>query len=243
MPSSSDAVRVTACLVTRGNVDMRPVVESLPKAWEVVTYDNSRGVHRIGPHGHGESVWLNAGELDLGLHSDVPGRLEDMAVYGRYEAINYARGDLIYVQDDDVIVSNPEELLEYWLDIEALHQAEHSTDPRGFLVANMPPEFRHEFYTDNVLVGFGAVFPRELPDVAFSRFLEHYPDLPAGVFDRTCDIVFTALTPHFPVDVPKVDREFASDADRMWRQPEHVGERLRVRGYVADIRDAVEADA
>ena len=38
----------------------------------------------------------------------------DLSVYGRYAAIEDARGDLIYVQDDDVIVSDPQAIVDAW---------------------------------------------------------------------------------------------------------------------------------
>mgnify|MGYP000974016618 CR=1 FL=1 len=199
---------VSACIVTRGNVDLEPVLASLPKEWERVVWDNSV-------------------------------EEEDMAVYGRYEAIYRASAPLIYVQDDDAILQNPGALVDHWLEAEAIAAGEHVPSPGGFAVVNMPARFRHEFYVDHSLVGFGAVFPRELPELAFSRFLSH-ATLEAGVFDRTCDIVFTALTPCVRVDEPYTDREFASDPDRMWKQPTHFAERLRVLGTVRDVRDVHE---
>ena len=57
-------------------------------------------------------------------------------------------------------------------------------------------------------------------------------------FRNTCDIAFTGLTPRVLVDVPHVDREFASDDGRMWRQLTHVEERQRMRELVARVRDA-----
>ena len=38
-------------------------------------------------------------------------------------------------------------------------------------------------------------------------------------FLRECDAVFTTLTPRILVDVPKTDREFASDPDRLGSSP------------------------
>lgn len=67
-------LNVSACLVTRGDVDMNLITDSLIKAGidEIIVYDNSKR--------------------------------QDLAVYGRYAAIAEARNTLIYTQDDDCIL-------------------------------------------------------------------------------------------------------------------------------------------
>jgi hypothetical protein len=105
------------------------------------------------------------------------------------------------------------------------------------VVCNMPPEFRHDFYTDHALVGFGACFHRDAPERAF----KNWPIWPGGdidFFHRTCDIVFTALTPRVLVDVPKTNLWWAEDESRMWRQPAHIEERTRMLELVKKVRDA-----
>lgn len=42
----------TAVIVTRGNVDLTPVLDSLPKAWPVVIYDNSKRGQDLKVYGH-----------------------------------------------------------------------------------------------------------------------------------------------------------------------------------------------
>jgi hypothetical protein len=109
----------------------------------------------------------------------------------------------------------------------------------------MPQEFRHDFYTDHALVGFGAAFHRDAPTRAFKRFNDF--DLrPLGMTDtadeflawyrRTCDVVFTTLTPRVLVDIPKENLSYASDDNRMWKQPEHVGERARMLDLVRKLK-------
>lgn len=214
-------MKVSAIIVTRGDVELAPVLDSLPPSWERVVWDNGAGEVRT-PQGV----------------VDVP----DLAVFGRYAAIRYARHPLIYVQDDDAIVSDPAGFP--W----AYSQATLPHD-ETLLVANMPERFRPH-YPDSALVGFGALFHRDAPQRAFDRLMNH----PAAVlqalerdlitadldpkqtnpigdafFRRTCDVIFTALTPRrVLVDIPHTDREFASDDYRMWRQPTHVGERSRM---------------
>jgi len=217
-------VNVSAIIVTRGNVDLQPVLASIPMEWEVLVWNNGQGTVRIRTIGGDE---LCAGNPDL-------------SVYGRYAAIEYASHDLIYVQDDDVIVSDPQKIAETWWNVDTFEPVVEDS-PDGYLVANMPQEFRHDGYTDSCLVGFGACFHRNLPARAFEYFEDEISDAyikASPLFQRTCDVVFTTLTPRVLVDVPKTDREFASDQDRMWRQPNHYGERVRMLELARQVRDA-----
>lgn len=175
----------------------------------------------------------------------------DLSVYGRYEAIGAAVGAAILVQDDDVI-----------LDAESVRSLIDAYVP-GHVVCNMPQRFRDTgAYEDSALVGFGAIFDRDLPGAAFDRYFawdarEHKRPWIKGVtttglgsfgfdvdpwaqafFYRECDCVFTALTPVVLADLPYTDREFASASDRLWRQPGHAYERERMRQLVRQIRDA-----
>lgn len=250
-------MNVSAVIVTRGNVDLAPVLDSLPDAWEKIIWRNGTHV--------GRAEWTE--ETDWTLR--VLGHAGDLAVYGRYAAIQYASSDLIYVQDDDVIVSDPASIVEEWVsnlpNLEVGMYASGGNTPYEGIVANMPQEFRHDGYTDSCLVGFGAAFHRDLPRKAFERIFwggiglnATEEDWTAGTpmirtgddgqelfrinsiaeFRRTCDVVFTTLTPRVLVDVPKVDREFASDPDRMWKQPAHYGERVRMLELARKVRDA-----
>lgn len=224
-------MNVTAVIVTRGDVCLDDIEESLPLDWELIVYDNARGI---------VEKWPRQGSR---LVMDVAQHQPDLSVYGRYAAIEHATGDLIYVQDDDVIVSDPDALVRRWYDA---HDREWEHVLGAGLVANMPPEFRHDGYTDSCLVGFGAVFHREAPHIAFGRFAQAYgvdrvldalarqPDF----FRRTCDVVFTTLTPRILVDVPKTNLPWATDETRMYRQPGHIEERTRMLELARKVRDA-----
>jgi hypothetical protein len=245
-------MEVSAIVVTRGNVDMKPVLASLPEEWEKIVWDNSR----IIPYAP-EYAFFGPGATPARVVGPRANGGMDFSVYGRYAAIEFASYDLIYAQDDDVIVSDPQAI------VTAHAQYSPSTwgnfaDPNNckYVVANMPQEFRHEGYTDSCLVGFGACFHRDLPFKAFERFVEGRPAWEThpmvgfkydevesykeqrAQFLRCCDVVFTGLTPRVLVDVPKTDREFASDDDRMWKQPSHYGERVKMLDLVRRIRDA-----
>lgn len=227
-------MNVSAIIVTRGNVDLSEILASLPVEWERVVWDNT-GTCEVydGPNRMVSRVAL-----------DVP----DLAVFGRYAAIEHSSGDLIYVQDDDCVVEDPQAIVEWWQRASVATMGAFVQDDRDFLVANMPPQFRHDFYADHSLVGFGACFHRDLPGRAFTRFaLSSHANgalawgtdgLTTDLFDRTCDVVFTALTPRVLVDVPYRDLPWASDPDRMWKQPEHVGERARMLELALRVREA-----
>jgi hypothetical protein len=206
-------VSVAAIIVTRGDQDLEPVVASLPEEWDVVIWDNSR--------------------------EDV-----DLSVYGRYAAIDRTDAELIYVQDDDCIVSDPEAIVKEWERVTHFNLDRHAGMPYDrHVVCNMPPEFRHGFYEEHALVGFGAVFHRDAPERAFDRFqLDNYGvtfplTSPTEVswFHRTCDIVFTALTPRVLVDVPVESLPYAHHETRLWKQPGHQADRVRMLDLVRQL--------
>lgn len=182
-------------LVTRGNVDMVPIIASLPFPQVIVWNNRSRG---------------RGNEL----------------VYGRYKPIfDEATADAIYVQDDDCLL--PPESIRALL---AAHEP-------GALVANMPERFR-QHYPDSALVGFGAVFDWHLPATAFLKWRDGGHKQLDARFKRCCDVVFTTLTERrILVDVAYEDMPYASDSDRMWKQPGHYGERIEVLELARKVRD------
>ncbi len=232
-------MKVSACLVTRGDVDMQPILESLPPEWEKIVWSNSGRVDTYTEHGLLHILGAN-----------------DLSVYGRYAAIEYASHDLIYVQDDDVIVSDPQQITDAWILEKAFEQQSLPVDT---VVCNMPQEFRPH-YPDSGLVGFGAAFHRDAPARAFARMWDGLLQLRKLPFDalvggrvqevaadpaywpesflRRADNVFTVLTPRVLVDVPKMDCAYASDSNRMWRQSGHIGERDRMIELARQVRDA-----
>lgn len=212
-------MNVSAIIVTRGDQDLIDILKSLdevPVISETIVWDNGAGTVTIRQRN------LTADHFQVGLG--------DLAVYGRYEAIGWASNEVVFVQDDDCIVDAAAAIAAY--------------EP-GILAANMPQEFR-PFYPDSCLVGFGAVFDDDLPDLAFGGKWSD-PDIlsaadfagaPPDFFNRTCDVVFTTLTPRKLVDVPCRNLPWATGRDRMYRQPEHVGERNRMLRLARRVRDA-----
>lgn len=223
---------------------MQPIRDSLPKDWEVVIWDNGAGTVSAVTYSD-IGIW----RLPEGLMREG---MPDLSVYGRYAAIEFASHDLIYTQDDDVIVSDPGEIARTW--VRMVEGGGLMADgwiegwnPSEGVVCNMPPEFRHDFYREHALVGFGAAFHRDAPDRAFMRMANGNLDVAATMagsrtkadqefWRRCCDVVFTALTPRVLVDVPKENLPYAEDADRMYRQASHVGERNRMLELALAVR-------
>lgn len=228
--STADRHGVSAVLVTRGDQPLAPVVATFtPDLFdEVIVFNNHPAAHHAADlvadteaAAHVPVVWANVGAVDL-------------RVYGRYAAMRCVPGGAVaYVQDDDATLPHASLAA-----IVAAYQP-------GVLVANMPAPFRAH-YTDSCLIGFGAIFDANLPALAFDRFLpvvtaaaENEPEERgfAAAFLRCCDVVFTALTPATWVDVPYSNLPYATGEDRMYRQPEHVGERARVLRLARGVRD------
>jgi hypothetical protein len=269
--------QVSACLVTRGECDLQPIIDSLPRHWEIIVWSNGSAKNSVCPGG--VYVWPSGSHNETRHHragrSVLDGYWPDLAVYGRYAAIEHAKHDLIYVVDDDAIVSDPLAIVDAYLaELECNGPRDCVGTERGcrhcfpskedtLVVCNMPPEFRHDFYEDHALVGFGAAFHRDAPRRAFERFATVAWDIPApaiedeeihyvweygdrvnshpndgGWFHRTCDVVFTGLSERVLIHVPHENLPHATDDNRMYRQGGHVEERARMREFVREIREA-----
>lgn len=209
---------------------MWPVLLSIARAGigKVALLDN----RRPGSLWLGEIAPRNGEYRVRSYETDLP----DFAVYGRYIAAARASSQVIYTQDDDCVL--PPESIQALLD----------GYERRWVTANMPPEFRHNFYTDHFLVGFGAVFHQDLLrklatfDEAYGyptrEFYRHKRDpSPAALrFARTADVVFTGLNRGKLLNVPYKNLPWATGDDRMYRQADHVDERQETREMVAAIR-------
>ena len=192
----------------------------------------TRGDHDL------DEIYFSLADADIPLIKvwDNSKRDTDLSVYGRYALVEETDSELIYVQDDDCVL--PPEAIQYMV-------GTYPSVPRdGWpVLANQPEPFRHEFYSDHCLVGFGAVFHRDAPKRAFDRFEEESGDAyveASPLFQRTCDIVFTGLTPRVLVDVPYANLPWATDESRMYRQHELVGERFKMLDLVRKVRDGRE---
>jgi len=122
---------------------------------------------------------------------------EDKGIYGRYAAIEEASSDLIYVQDDDLLVTCHAELLEAY---------------DGRVLCNYPEPW------DIPWVARGAIFQRDAPQKAFERYFAAHP------FDRyfthfACDGIFTLLSECKVVDFGSVDLPHGFDDGRVSTTP------------------------
>jgi len=142
-----NAADVTAVVVTRGDVPIGGLVNHIADGGfgEILVWDNGAGLLRDG-------YWRDI----HGQYRVVTNSLPDLGAFGRYAAISYASHPVIYTQDDDCLVHEAE--------IEKLLAAYKP----GVVAALMPD--RRDPYTDTVLLGWGALFDRDLPTRAFQRW-------------------------------------------------------------------------
>lgn len=155
------ASEVSAVLVTRGDVDMAPILDSLPFS-DVI-------------------IWNNA-------------EREDKGIFGRYAGIAEAKHDVIVTQDDDLIVTCWDALLEAY-------------EP-GVVVCNYPEPW------DIPWVARGAIFDRDLPQRAFDVYAA------AHEFDHDfthfmCDGIFTLLSQTKVIDEGSEDLPWCNDPGRV----------------------------
>lgn len=165
-------MKVSACLVTRGDVDLTEILSTLPFD-DVVVWDNSKR--------------------------------DDLSCFGRFAAVAEAKHDLIYTQDDDLLVPIPA-LLEAW------------NNDTG-IVANKPPAEEWRF------LGCGSLFHRSL--VNFDRYHTRHPGDPE--FNRTADVVFAYQHPYRSVWVGYTDLPWQTADNRMYKQSGHYTVRNEAR--------------
>lgn len=148
----------------------------------------------------------------------------DAKVFGRYMGMLYTQKSMIYVQDDDCLI--PRETIEDLIETKRYAPQQ--------IVASMPED--HGDYTDSVLVGWGAIFERHLPWEAFVKFSSRFDPLDADYF-RTCDVVFTTLTPFTRIKGEHYNFDFAYGEDRMYNQSDHDVSRETVLNQARMVRD------
>lgn len=154
-------------------------------------------------------------------------RPHDYKTAGRYAAADEAETTAVYFQDDDVIV--PAETQQALLD---------AYEP-GVVAANWAHGDDPDGYDDLPLVGAGAIVDQELPDEAFSLYLEHYPldedflyeaDFVVGVLYRS----FKHLHLPFEIEMP-----VAQDPSRLANQSWQAETKLRLTNQARLVRDGV----
>src|SRR5262249_33023831 len=124
---------------------------------------------------------------------------------------------------------------------ESILTAYNDANSLGHIVSNMPEDHGkgQGYYSDHCLVGWGAIFSRHLPEEAFSLYREHGYSTEDECFYRTCDVVFTALTPYVRVHYGHESFNFAYGPDRMYQHPAHNEERLMVLNRCRSIKESL----
>ncbi len=182
---------VSAVIVTRGNVDLQPILDTLPYQ-DVVVWDNSER--------------------------------DDAKILGRYLALDETIHDVVYFQDDDVIFTAHDQLIDAY-------------EP-GKIIANMDAPWVDACrYDDMVLLGAGSISDRELFWPVLSRYHDAHPDDTTSLLYEPDFIVGTML-PWKRVDLGYQAREFADDPDRLYRQPWQAEAKDRVRSRARELMNA-----
>ena len=134
------------------------------------------------------------------------------SVFNRYLGAGRAQHHVVYSQDDDCLTDAGAVIAAY---------------RPGVIVNAMTPEHAAQYPGRITLVGFGAIFDRDL-----IRCLDDWER--DELFLRECDRVFTALNQCefvFP-EIEILPR--ASDARRLWRQPEHLRCRAEIERRISE---------
>lgn len=221
-------MKVSAIVVTRGDVDIQDIIDSIPQGWEIVVWDNGARI-----------VTRSDGYAEVAT---------DLSVYGRYAAIEHATGDIIYVQDDDCLVHSPEKIVDELIENYGMLQTAplqplevtHVAYSKDRLVSNMPAS-RHADFPDSALVGWGAAFHRDLPLRCFEKWDRIFNDTPMELFNRVCDVIFSTLAPRRTVvDYGFSHLPWAEGPGRMFttNYEEHKRERDAMLKLAREVRDA-----
>jgi hypothetical protein len=179
-------------LVTRGDVDLDPILQTLPYG-EIIVWDNST-------------------------------RPVDYKAFGRYMGILEASRSVIYFQDDDCIVRCHDQLMADYED--------------GVLLANMPRAKQLE-YPDTALIGWGSLFHRDLPFLAFERYGKFFSTTDNLFLRVSADFVFPLLTPRKVKDYGVEELPYSGAKGRTWRRRSYPRQKRISLSRARSVRDAM----
>ncbi|MEZ5082193.1 MAG: glycosyltransferase family 2 protein [Bacteroidales bacterium] len=163
---------VSACLLSyKRPHNIQPIINSIhdfPFIDEIIVWNNNT---ELIPDFHGEKV-------------KVINSRENVLCYGRFLCINEAKNEIVYVQDDDVIVHNVESLYRHFLNDEST--LTHALSDRHLR------QYRNYIYPDGevALLGWGSFFRKEWTGILDVFLKSHNPDF---IFKREADIIFSLL--------------------------------------------------
>jgi len=154
---------------------------------------------------------------------------EDWKCAGRYKAAEEAPTDIVFFQDDDVIV--PAETQMALLD---------AYEP-GVCVANWGHGDNPDGYDDLPLVGAGAIVDRQLCLDAIDLYARHYPL--DDDFKYEADFVVGVLYPEFRhMRLPfEINMAVAQHGSRLVNQPWQKALKFKVTNQARTVRDMVAA--
>lgn len=219
---------VTAVIVTRGDVDLTPVLDSLIFD-DVIVWDNSREPFAIGE-------WRN-GAVTVGtrLAAQALAPQRDLAVdemtWGRALAAELATTNVVYSQDDDII-HTPEN-----------QQAIIAAYEPGVLVGCMWDEWSagakkqgiEDGYDDLVFCGSGSVYDRDLPFNVTREYLTHFPL--DDFFRLWADTIIGVCAPTKQLDIRFDALPCAEDDNRMCNLPDAVANKTEAIKRARWVRD------
>lgn len=143
-------------------------------------------------------------------------------VFGRYELAQQASSPIIYVQDDDCIVHDIEQIYETFMN-----------DPERIAFGLAPthyPVWHLYTYpeTQLAMVGWGAFFKREWISLAFDRYFRHYEH--DAFVRREADRIFSLMLGrhHNPILASNLEHlPGCSDGEAMSKETDHFVSRAR----------------
>ena len=204
---SLDPGQVSAVIVSIGDVDLAPILATMPTEYEIVVWDNAT-------------------------------RPLDYRVFGRYMGMLEASRPVIFTQDDDCVLT-PEQ-----------HQAMLDAYEPGVVTGNMiheDPIWRKR-YADTTLLGWGAIFDRDLPWQAFMRWARYHPlDPDFMTSPGGAEVVFPMLSRCKTIVagatwLGEPGHEVFGRANRMSNQPGFLETRLGWLDRARAVRDQLAKD-
>jgi hypothetical protein len=164
-------------------------------------------------------------------------RPADFKVFGRYVGIREATRPVVFFQDDDCVLSREQ------------HLAMCAAYEPGVVTGNMiyaDPVWEKR-YEDTTLLGWGAIFDRELPYLAFRKYRRYHPlDWEFMTSPGGAEVVFPMLSRTKTVTVGaewlgEKGQEVFGRSNRMSNQPAFLETRLRWLDKARHVRDRLEA--
>lgn len=166
-------------------------------------------------------------------------RPQDWKVFGRYMAIEEASRPVIAFLDDDAYLTRDQ-----WDVLLAEYEP-------GVVTGNLihdDPVWRKRYF-DTTLLGWGAVFDRNLPAIAFEKYSRYYPlDWEFKTSPGGAEVVFPMLSRCKTVVAGATwlgdpGAEVFGRSNRMSNQPGFLETRLAWLARARDVRDRIARDA